>query len=130
MTPKPEHREIGGTTFRFPALPPRDELDPELFRTLTNKRKGILAKALNPRDPSRNIGSVRAVLGKAAGPARRFPAAPDGLTGCAASVMIDGRRLSFWASGPLTGQHWFVDIDTREYVLVRGDRLGEFEVSA
>lgn len=127
---RPAVHEINGTTFRFPELPPRDEVDPALFRTMVDKRKTILAKALDPRVAIRNAGSVPRLLGRLAGPARRFPAAPEGLTGCAASVMVDGRKLSFWASGPRAGQHWFVDTDTHEYVLVSGDRLGEFEAYA
>jgi hypothetical protein len=127
---RPEVHEIDGTTFRFPELPPHNEVDPALFASLRNKRKAILAEASNPRVPIRNVGTVGAVLGKMAGPARRFPSMPGGLTGCAASVMIDGRKLSFWASGPRAGQSWFVDTDTREYVLVHGERLGEFVVAA
>lgn len=115
MTPKPEHHEIGGTTFRFPALPPRDELDPELFRKLTNKRKGILAKALNPRDPSRNTGSVRSVLGKLAGTRNPEVKRPDSMRG---EIVIDDRVYHWWAAAPIRGEHWCVDVELRTYVMI------------
>lgn len=111
---RPEVHEINGTTFRFPELPPRKDVDPELFRDLVAKRKGILAKALDPRIPVRNAGTVRAVLGKL-GSHRREVVRPEHMRG---EILIGGRTLHYWAATPVRGEYWFVDVEARRYVRV------------
>lgn len=45
---EPEVHVVHGTTFRFPELPPRDEVDPALWDRLRAGRDALLAEAARP----------------------------------------------------------------------------------
>lgn len=130
---RPEVHEINGTTFRFPELPPRSEIDPLLFDEQQNKRKAILAAALSPRVAVRNAGTVRVVLGKLAG-SRELPKRPDHMRGEFTFdvlgedgyTVLDTRTAHYWAAATERGTWWVIDLATRTYALIRERDLKYF----
>ncbi|MBP2323321.1 hypothetical protein JOF56_003706 [Kibdelosporangium banguiense] len=89
-----EKHVIGGTTFSFPPLPPKDEIDPVLFERLTTEREKILDEARKVKPTKRTAPRGVRTPKPGNGVFEPEPGAPGSV------LEVDGRRFEVWCSAP------------------------------